>query len=132
MNNTYEHLIPCIFKTIFSNVVRFSTEEMAAKRFKCSGTFEMTISPEDLLESTEESITEEELAQIARNFSSEEIINIAEDYLQISVKKAGKENQWNYIFNLLKTWMLNKCSGKDARQVRLYFLSSYTFWHTVQ
>ena len=116
MNNISDYSIEYIIKATLTNVLTSSTNEMAAKRFKISGTIE--IAPEDSTEIFKPNITDGELSEVASNFESDQIIMIAERYLKTIANKEGSENQWIYIFNFLKEWRRD-FRGNDAKQVRL-------------
>ena len=115
MTGAFDYIINIILK----NILRSFPIEMAGKRIKCTGTctFDMTFTAEETFRG---SITDEELGEIARNFSSEQIIKIAKEYFNISVDETGKDNQWNYIFSLLKNWIHEEYKGDDVRKARLF------------
>ena len=116
MNNISDYSIEYIIKAILTNVVTSSSNEMATKRFKFSGTIEIT--PEDSTEIFKPNITDGELSEVASNFKSDQIIMIAKRYLKTNANNEGRENQWIYIFNFLKEWRRD-FRGNDAKQVRL-------------
>ena len=84
---------------------------MAVKHY----TIKLTVIEES--SSEREEISNEELSELAKNFSSEQMIKLGKSFLNLNVSGENIGNQWTFNYNLLKKWM-NQNKRNEPREVR--------------